>query len=528
MQYIKKIIRNNIFRLCLLLVVSIVVLLLNVTKTLYVGKYIDFLTNELNVVNLYKFVGILFILGILSILFNFVNAYYTAKIQTDITFKVNFDVLDHVKHLPLIFFSDKDSFYINQRINADSNVIVSFLISSFIKITTLIFSFIVLFTILLKLNVHITIIAVITIPVYLTLYNIFKKLLYNRTLEFKEVQNRLFSFMGKQISNIFFIKINSLYELLNLKLLSVYPAFFSSVKKYLKSSILFSSTSSIIENIFNIFLYVFTGIEVLNNRMTIGEFIIIKGYYSMVMTSLGEFAGILKQFPDAMVAHHRLLEILNFFKEPDGTRMLNKISIISGDNISLLLQDKQIIQNFSFQFIKGKIYLISGKNGVGKSSLIKCILGLYRKEMKGEIKYNDNNINEIDLYNIRKKIISVVDQDAEFFFDSVIENISYNNNNINYKKVEEYMLKFGLQIGYKETQNNVRHLSGGEKQKISIIRALLKDPEVLILDEPTSALDTYSVDKLIEEINEQKMNRITIVISHDERFINIADVNVNL
>ena len=86
--------------------------------------------------------------------------------------------------------------------------------------------------------------------------------------------------MGKQISNIFFIKINSLYELLNLKLLSVYPAFFSSVKKYLKSSILFSSTSSIIENIFNIFLYVFTGIEVLNNRMTIGEFIIIKGYYS--------------------------------------------------------------------------------------------------------------------------------------------------------------------------------------------------------------------------------------------------------
>lgn len=60
--------------------------------------------------------------------------------------------------------------------------------------------------------------------------------------------------------------------------------------------------------------------------------------------------------------------------------------------------------------------------------------------MKGEIKYNDNNINEIDLYNIRKKIISVVDQDAEFFFDSVIENISYNNNNINYKKVEEYIL----------------------------------------------------------------------------------------
>ncbi len=527
-QYMKRLLLSNKIQLCLLLILSMAALLLNISKTLYTGRYIDFLTNELSVTGLYRFVIILFVLGILGIIFNFLNAYYMAKIQTDIAFKINYDVLDYVKKLPLSFFDGKDSFYLNQRINSDSNVIVAFLMNTAIKLTTLLLSFITLFTILFRLNISVTCIILITIPIYLLLYNVFKSSLYKRTLEFKEAQNHLFSFMGKQFSNITYIKINSLYELLNKKLMDSYPLFLNSAVKYIKASILFSSTGSIIENIFNIFLFVFTGIEVLNNRMTIGEFIIIKGYYAMVMSSLGEFAGILKQIPDAKVAYNRLMEIINLDKEINGRKYLSGITQISGENVKLILHEKLIWGKLNFQFEKGNIYLIKGINGAGKSSLIKCILGLYMEEMEGAIKYNENSIENLDLYNIRKNVVAVVDQDAEFFFDSIWDNVSPNNESMNEKKMMKYFSMFGLQIEKSEVHRNSKHLSGGEKQKISIIKALLKEPEILILDEPTSALDTYSVDKLIEEINENKEHRITIVITHDERFVSIADKSVSM
>jgi len=226
----------------------------------------------------------------------------------------------------------------------------------------------------------------------------------------------LFSFMGKQFSNIVYIKINRLYEFLNQKLMDSYPLFLNSAVKYMKASILFSSTRSIIENVFNIFLFIFAGVEVLNYRMTIGEFIIIKGYYVMVMNSLGEFAGILKLIPDARVAYNRLIEILNLDKEINCRKYLSGITKISGENIKLILHEKLILGELNFQFEKGNIYLIKGIKGAGKSSLIKCILGLYMEEMEGTIKYNENSIENLDLYNIRKNIVSVVDQDAEFFF----------------------------------------------------------------------------------------------------------------
>ena len=188
----KRLLLSNKIQLCLLLILSMAALLLNISKTLYTGRYIDFLTNELSVTGLYRFVIILFVLGILGIIFNFLNAYYMAKIQTDIAFKINYDVLDYVKKLPLSFFDGKDSFYLNQRINSDSNVIVAFLMNTAIKLTTLLLSFITLFTILFRLNISVTCIILITIPIYLLLYNVFKSSLYKRTLEFKEAQNHLF------------------------------------------------------------------------------------------------------------------------------------------------------------------------------------------------------------------------------------------------------------------------------------------------------------------------------------------------
>lgn len=529
-NFVKKQMFRYKYQLFFILLISIVSLFIKILTTYYTGRYVDLLIYELNKGTIYKFTIILFILGITKIIIGFINSYLTVKLQTNMIFNINFDILNHIKKLPVNYFKNKDSFYLNQRISSDSNAVVSFILNVSIKVVTLIVSFVSLFIILIRLNTYITIAAIMSIPVYILLYRCFKCSLYKNTLFYKESQNRFFSYMGRQLNNISYIKINSLSEVLDKKLLNAYPTFFKSAMKYLKSSILFSSTGSIIDNVFNVFLFLYAGMEIMNNKMTVGDFIAIKGYYAMIMSNIGEFSGVLKQYPDALVSCNRLLEILNTKEDINGEQISNYISNIDVNNLRLTIDDVSILNNISYKFNKGKVYLLKGKNGAGKSTFIKCILGLYNNEFEGSIKYNNIDIKDMDMYELRKNIISVVDQDAEFFFNNIKENLELETKNTNDEYLSEYINTFKINIEKCKTCESEEfiQLSGGEKQKISIIRGLLKEPEFLIMDEPTSALDSKSVEILIEEINKIKDNKIVLIVSHDDRIFNISDEILDL
>lgn len=355
-----------------------------------------------------------------------------------------------------------------------------------------------------------------------------KNSLYVKTLEFKEAQNRLFSFMGKQLKNISYIKLNSLYEQLNKKLDNEFPRFISSVQKYLKAGIVFGSLSNVLENIFNIFLFTYAGAKVIEGTRSVGEFIIIQGYYKLVMSSIEEAMVLLKQYPDYKVSYIRLMEIWRTPREHIGQIHLNEINSIKVKNLGLTFQEQQIFKDFSCDFERGKIYLIKGKNGIGKSTLIKTILGLYIPGMKGSIQFDYHDIKDVDTYSIRKEQVAIVDQDSEFFFDSIEENISMNISEISTSQIQKLKSMFNLQIKDRKYDITSTQLSGGERQKIAIIRGLLKNSQILFMDEPTSALDNKSVDILLSEIVRKKDKRITIIISHDDRCDIIADKTILL
>lgn len=498
---------------------------ISIAKTTYMGKYVDFLIDDFGYGSLLEFVKLLFILGMISIIVGIANQYFSAKMQANIVFDINYELLEHIKKLPLEFFRGKDSFYINQRVNSDSNVVATFILSLCMKTITLLIYFISLFFILIRLDICITIVVYLGLPIYVVFYNLLRNSLYVKTLKFKEAQNRLFSFMGKQLKNISYIKLNSLYEQLNEKFKEEFPRFFLIVQKYLKTGIFFGSLSNILENLFNIFLFTYAGVRVIDGTMTVGEFIAIQGYYKLVMSSIEEAAGLLKQYPDYKVSYARLMEIWNTPRENKGEMSLNNINSIKVKDLVLAFHEQSIFNRVSCEFKKGKIYLLKGKNGIGKSTLIRTILGLYISEMNGNIWYNDYNIRDIDLYCIRKNHIAIIDQDSEFFFDSVEGNISINISEFNVQKMQELAMMFNLQISNQKYASNITssQLSGGERQKIAIIRALLKNPQVLLMDEPTSALDNKSVDIMLSEIKKKKGERITIIISHDKRCDSIAD-----
>ena len=175
---------------------------------------------------------------------------------------------------------------------------------------------------------------------------------------------------------------------------------------------------------------------------------------------------------------------------------------------------------------KGNIYLLYGENGTGKSTFIETLTGVL-EAAEGKILYNGKDISELDMYEVRRNLVAITEQEPMLQDGTIRENLLYGLNSEKEKIEDEAgLLEFvkrkpGGMNTYISNRNT--NLSGGEKQKIAVCRSMLKESDILILDEPTSAMDDISVKRLVEELKRFKENHIIIVISHDSRLQDIAD-----
>lgn len=198
---------------------------------------------------------------------------------------------------------------------------------------------------------------------------------------------------------------------------------------------------------------------------------------------------------------------------------------IKVDNLSFAYSQKLVLNKLSFSLEDGNFLTIIGKNGTGKSTLVKCILKTL-KVPAGTIFIDDVDINSIN----RFKNIGYVPQKDAFNYEfpisvSELLRCSYN------KKTDEYydsiITYLDIKKFYKE---NINNLSGGQIQRIFIARALLARPKLLILDEPTVGVDSENVQVLHRILKELKESGVTIIlITHDEEFsIDITDYILTL
>ena len=219
--------------------------------------------------------------------------------------------------------------------------------------------------------------------------------------------------------------------------------------------------------------------------------------------------------------------------ENDNPIILDKVNgAIEFDNVSLSINDKEILSNISFKLEAGKTIGIMGATGTGKSSIINILQRFYDIS-EGEIKLYDVNIKNLSLNQLRSSV-SIVMQDVFLFSDTISENVKLgkrtkvNKNEIieaaSYSQASEFIDK--MENGY-ETIIGERGvgLSGGQKQRISIARALSKKTPILVLDDSTSALDMeteHMIQKSLSQIDATKIiiaHRISAVRNADEIII---------
>ena len=226
-------------------------------------------------------------------------------------------------------------------------------------------------------------------------------------------------------------------------------------------------------------------------------------------------------------AAERILPIIDIENEINLNEQGEKLTIKEGnivlDNINFSYKsnpENKVLQNISVKFTGGKMTALVGHSGSGKSTLLNMIPRIYLPT-SGNIYFDNQDISKLNLMSLRNQI-SIVDQNTTLFDDTIFNNIKYARPDANKEDIlEAAKLSMcdefvnNLENGFETMigENGVK-LSGGEKQRLSIARAFLKNSRIILLDEATSSLDSDTEEKIQKALDKLTINKTTIVIAH--------------
>jgi ATP-binding cassette, subfamily B, bacterial MsbA len=299
--------------------------------------------------------------------------------------------------------------------------------------------------------------------------------------------------------------------------------------KAIKQTIIFTRNTPIMETLTGIMIGIlifYSGILIKNNELEINSFFSFLAAMMLAYQPVRSLAGLNIAVNQGITAAKRVLPIIDRESEIKENPNFPGLKINNADidfkNVNFFYDKKEkiILQSANLQMKGGKMTALVGLSGAGKSTILNLISRFYDCN-EGDIFIDNQSIYKSNLYSLRKNI-SLVSQDTTLFDDTIKNNILYANlnapeedvfnaakNSFAHEFIQNLPNKYETIIG----ENGVR-LSGGEKQRLSIARAMLKKSPIILLDEATSSLDSETENKIQQAINLLTRNKTTIVIAH--------------
>lgn len=272
--------------------------------------------------------------------------------------------------------------------------------------------------------------------------------------------------------------------------------------------------------IFALYLFIFSGI------IKPGDMITLMFFSFFLFNPLQELGNVIATYNDTKASMDNFSTLMNAKSEekPVNPKTMGAIQNLRFSNISFKHQTAKshAIKNISFEVKSGETVAFVGPSGSGKTTLVKMLVGLYQPE-EGMISCNDKNMKEIDLTELRKQL-GFVTQDAQLFSGTIKDNLLFVKPDASDEEINAVLQKSACHNLLARAENGINttigeggiKVSGGEKQRLSIARALLRNPKLLIFDEATSALDSITEEEITQTIRNisKKQDQITVLIAH--------------
>ena len=471
-------------------------------------------------------INILIIIGasILSAFFTFLMRQMIINVSRYIEYDLKNEIFQHYQILDQSFYKNNRTGDLMNRISEDVSKVRLYFGPALMYGINTITLFLIVISFMINIAPELTLFVLLPLPFLSYLIYKLSKIINQRSTKVQEMLSKLSSYTQEIFSGISVIKSFELKNRININLFSLSNLAQNKNMSLAKVQAWFFPLMILMIGISNLLVILIGGNLFINGKIELGviaEFIVYINMLTWPVMAVGWITSIVQQ---AEASQKRINEFLNIKSSiKDGKGVKSKLTgNISFKSVSLIYPETNIkaLDSISFSLESGKTMGIVGHIGSGKSTLLDLIPRLYDPK-KGSIYIDNYPIKDFKINELRKHI-GYVPQNGFLFSGTIEENIIFGN----HKKTKDDMFEISKKACIHDNiimfKNDYKTLigergvtlSGGQIQRLTIARAFIKNPKILLLDDCLSAVDTETEEKILRNIKEIRKNKTTIIVSH--------------
>lgn len=527
------------YRRYLLLLIMIMVFLTVISMCLpYLNKYlIDNALNYKNVRLLIIVVVSYFLLTLINTLVGSFQEYLLAKINTLVIFKMRRDLVSVINRISMIRFYRYSESYLYNRLINDTSLIQESFMNSLIRIIAQLLMIVIGLFFIFSLSVPMSLLVVALITINVVVSHYLSRILAKIQMQHVEYYTNYHDSIHEGVRATFTSKLYNLYNFVKRNMIGAFRGYFHFLLKLMRVSIRNSIITLTLQEFCLSLIILFSGLMIIHDKFTIGGLVAFLAYYKMISSPasaiIQSYIGFQKNIP----LYSRINDQLSMPTEfsPSDSKVLSFNHSINLDKVSFAYPTgSTILDNLSYTFLPGEIYVLKGFSGSGKTTLAMLLLGVY-KPVNGTITYDDSALEDRFIASLRSQT-SYLEQEPMIFNASIFTNIQIGDLKAKPEDVYQAAKYANADVFIEKLPDSYNtilgksgiNLSAGQKQRLALARALLKKPKLIIFDEPTSNIDAESEYFIHKTIQSLPSDTFRIVISHRQETLNIATVLLEL
>jgi ATP-binding cassette subfamily B protein len=446
---------------------------------------------------------------------------------------VRTDTYDKMQRLNMDFFADKQTGELMSVLSNDVNRLEKFLNDGMNSVSRLIIMVLGIAVILFWLNWRLALVALLPVPIIAFFTAKFIEIIQPKYADVRSTVGSLNSRLENNLGGIQVIKTSNTEPFESERVDDVSQDYYDANWDAITTRITFFPALRLLAGLGFVITFAVGGFWVLEGIVSAGVFVTFIFYTQRFIWPMAQFGQIINMYQRAYASAERVFGLMDtpdrIGERDDVEPLVVTEGDVEYDDVSFGYDDEMVIEDVSFDADGGETVALVGPTGAGKSTAVKLLMRLYDVD-DGAVRIDGTDVRDVTVPSLRSQV-GYVSQETFLFYGTVKDNIAYGSPDADDDAIREaaqaaeaHEFITNLPDGY-DTMVGERgvKLSGGQRQRIAIARAILKDPELLVLDEATSDVDTETEMLIQRSLDKLTADRTTLVIAHRLSTIKDAD-----